>query len=175
MHLYLGTARSLGDHGTGSPTWYSHSMSPHLSPSIDMNSCHVVVLGLNHCPGNWASRCIHGVYTGANWPSLLCFFPNIMRICKVLHSHNTDINMNFKMITKRNQWVLEWSCVRTKKLNGRGARTSTISHAKCFSTVHRANPPPPVESDQETVKKTFEYIRYGGGSSIHWHWCVSYW
>lgn len=58
---------------------------------------------------------------------------------------------------------------RDEESNRKGARKSTISHAKCLPTVHRANPPPSVESEQGIIKKAFEDILYGGDRSTYVH------
>jgi hypothetical protein len=45
-------------------------------------------------------------------------------------------------------------CVN-KESSGSGMRKSTISYAKCLSTVQRIHSPP-IESEQEIMKKAFE-------------------
>lgn len=61
---------------------------------------------------------------------------------------------------------------RDEESNRKGARKSTISHAKCLPTVCRANPPPSVESEQGIIKKAFEDMLYGGDHSTYVHLAV---
>lgn len=65
--------------------------------------------------------------------------------------------MNFKMLAEGNRRMLARYCARTKKkiIKWKGARRSTISHAKCLSTVRGAD------------KKSSDWITYGGGSCTY--------
>lgn len=55
--------------------------------------------------------------------------------------------MDFRVVLM--DFRMDFRSRMAKRSNGRGARKSTISHAKGLSPVPRANPPPSVESDWE--------------------------
>lgn len=133
MHLYLGTARSLGDHGTESPTWYSPYMSPHLSPSIDMNSCHVVVLGLNHCPGNWAADAFMESIRGQIDPAYFVFSPtscesiryciHIILVSTWILNDNQEEPVGFRMVLCKDKKI-KWK------------RGEDVNHFTCKVLLH---------------------------------------
>ena len=67
---------------------------------------------------------------------------------------------------------MDFRLCMAKRSNGRGARKSTISHAKGLSTVPRANPPPSVESDWESWRMHLNELLNVVLRSMYLHLCV---